>query len=54
VISQTRYKIERTFGSIHKWLNQVKQDMWERKIYAQRLIQAICYTLKRIPVIDIV
>jgi IS5 family transposase len=54
VISQTRYKIERTFGSIHKWFKAgIARYVGKIKMHAQHLMQAICYNLKRMPVIDI-
>ena len=55
IISQTRYKIERTFGSIHKWFKaNLARYVGKVKMHAQHLMQAICYNLKRMPVIDIV
>ena len=54
VISQTRYKIERTFGSIHKWFKAgIARYVGKVKMHAQHLMQAIFYNLKRMPVIDI-
>jgi transposase, IS5 family len=51
-ISQTRYKIERSFGSIHKWFKGgVARYVGKAKMHSQHLLQAICYNLYRIPVI---
>lgn len=53
VISQTRYKIERTFGSIHKWFKAgIARYVGKIKMHGQHVMQAICYNLKRMPVID--
>ena len=51
-ISQTRYKIERSFGSIHKWFRgAVARYVGKAKMHTQHLLQAICYNLYRMPVI---
>ena len=51
-ISQTRYKIERSFGSIHKWFRgTVARYVGKAKMHTQHLLQAICYNLYRMPVI---
>lgn len=49
--SQTRYKIERTFGSEHRWFKAgIARYVGKVKTHAQHLIQAICYNLYRMPV----
>jgi IS5 family transposase len=51
-ISQTRYKIERTFGSINRWFKAgVARYVGKTKMHSQHLIQAICYNLYRMPII---
>ena len=53
-ISQTRYKIERSFGSIHKWFRgAVARYVGKAKMHSQHLLQAICYNLYRMPVIAV-
>ena len=54
-ISQTRYKIERTFGSINRWFKaSVARYVGLNKMHSQHLIQAICYNLYRMPIIKAV
>ena len=51
-ISQTRYKIERTFGSISRWFKAgIAKYVGKAKMHSQHLIQAICYNLYRMPII---
>jgi len=50
-ISQTRYKIERTFGSTHRWFKAgIARYVGKAKTHSQHLLQAICYNLYRMPV----
>ncbi len=52
-ISQTRYKIERSFGSIHRWFKSgTARYVGKTKTHSQHLLQAICYNLYRMPVVD--
>jgi transposase, IS5 family len=52
-ISQTRYKIERTFGSINRWFKAgIARYVGQAKMHSQHLIQAICYNLYRMPIIQ--
>lgn len=54
-ISQTRYKVERTFGSINRWFKVTgARYVGKAKMHSQHLIQAICYNLYRIPVVEAV
>jgi transposase, IS5 family len=51
-ISQTRYKIERTFGSMQRWFKAgIARYVGLIKTHAQHVIQAICYNLYRQPVV---
>ena len=51
---QIRYKIERSFGSIHKWFRgAVARYVGKAKMHSQHLLQAICYNLYRMPVIEV-
>jgi transposase, IS5 family len=51
-ISQTRYKIERTFGSMHRWFKAATaRYVGLEKTHAQHLLQGICYNLYRQPII---
>lgn len=53
-ISQTRYKIERTFGSIKRWFKAgVARYVGKDKMHSQHLLQAICYNLYRMPVVAV-
>lgn len=52
-ISQTRYKIERTFGSINRWFKvSGARYVGKSKTHSQHLLQAICYNLYRMPIIE--
>ena len=54
-ISQTRYKVERTFGSISRWFKvSGARYVGKAKTHSQQLIQAISYNLYRIPIIEAV
>src|ERR1035437_5494502 len=45
-ISQTRYKIERSFGSINRWFKAgVARYVGKSKTHSQHLLQALCYNL---------
>ena len=50
LIGQTRYKVERTFGSIKLWFNSgVARYKGKAKMYTQNLLDAISYNLYRSP-----
>jgi len=50
LISKTRYKIERTFGSIKRWFHAgVARYKGINKMHTQNLLEAISYNLYRIP-----
>lgn len=52
-ISQTRYKIERTFGSIVRWFKGgIARYVGKAKTHSQHLMQAICYNLYRAPIVE--
>lgn len=52
-ISQTRYKIERTFGSISRWFKvSGTRYVGKAKTHSQHLLQAICYNLYRMPITE--
>lgn len=52
-ISQTRYKIERTFGSINRWFKvSGARYVGKAKMHSQHLLQAICYNLYRVPIVE--
>lgn len=52
-ISQTRYKIERTFGSIKRWFKvSGARYVGKAKTHSQHLLQAICYNLYRLPIVE--
>lgn len=52
-ISQTRYKIERTFGSISRWFKvSGARYVGKTKTHSQHLLQAICYNLYRMPIVE--
>jgi IS5 family transposase len=54
-ISQTRYKIERSFGSIKRWFRVSEaRYVGKAKTHSQHLLQAICYNLYRMPIIEAV
>lgn len=49
-ISQTRFKVERTFGGIKRWFNGgVAKYRGIEKMHTQNLMEAICYNLYRSP-----
>lgn len=49
-ISQVRYKVERTFGSIHRWFKGgIARYIGKIKTHSQHLLQAIAYNLYRMP-----
>jgi transposase, IS5 family len=49
-ISQTRYKIERTFGSMKRWFKaDGARYIGLTKTHAQHVLQALCYNLYRKP-----
>lgn len=53
-ISQTRYKVERTFGSIRRWFKASEaRYVGKAKTHSQHLIQAIGYNLYRMPVVEL-
>ena len=50
IIGKTRFKVERTFGSIKKWFNGgVARYRGLAKMHTQNLLEAICYNLYRSP-----
>jgi len=52
-ISQTRYQVERSFGSIKRWFKvSVARYVGKTKMHSQHLLQAICYNLYRLPVVE--
>lgn len=54
-ISQTRYKIERTYGSIKRWFKAGEaRYIGKAKMHSQHLLQSICYNLYRVPLVKIV
>lgn len=54
-ISQTRYKIERVFGSIKRWFKAGESRyVGLQKMHSQHLLQGLCYNLYRIPLVRIV
>ena len=49
-VSKTRFKVERTFGSIKRWFHGGKaRYVGEAKMHTQNLLEAICYNLYRSP-----
>ena len=49
-ISKTRYKVERTFGSIHRWFHGwIAKYVGLDKTHAQHIMEAIAYNLYRTP-----
>jgi IS5 family transposase len=53
-ISQTRYKIERTFGSMKRWFKTGEaRYIGKAKMHSQHLLQGICYNLYRVPLVRI-
>lgn len=50
LVGKTRFKIERTFGSIKRWFNGGKaRYKGLAKMHTQNLMEAICYNLYRVP-----
>jgi len=50
IISKTRYKVERTFGSIKRWfVGGLARYRGIKKMHAQNLMEAMCYNLYRSP-----
>jgi IS5 family transposase len=50
LVGQTRFKVERTFGSIKRWFNGgVARYRGMTKMHTQNLMEAICYNLYRSP-----
>ena len=53
-VSRTRYKVERTFGSIHRWFRSgVARYVGLAKIHTQHMMEAIAYKLYRTPRISV-
>lgn len=49
-ISRVRYKVERTFGSMHRWFNAgVARYVGLQKTHAQHIMESIAYNLYRTP-----
>lgn len=50
IIGQTRFKVERTFGSIKRWFSGgTARYRGQAKMHTQNLLEAICYNLYRSP-----
>lgn len=50
LIGQTRYKVERTFGSIRRWFSgAIARYRGIEKMHTQNLMEAMCYNLYRSP-----
>ena len=50
LIGKTRFKVERTFGSIKRWfLGGTARYRGIKKMHTQNLMEAICYNLYRSP-----
>ena len=50
IVGKTRFKVERTFGSIKRWFNGgVARYRGIEKMHTQNLMEAICYNLYRSP-----
>lgn len=50
IVGKTRYKIERTFGSIKRWFGGgVARYRGLQKMHTQNLLEALCYNLYRSP-----
>ena len=50
LVGKTRFKVERTFGSIKKWFNGgVARYRGISKMHTQNILEAICYNLYRSP-----
>lgn len=49
-ISKIRYKVERTFGSMHRWFGSgIARYVGLPKTHAQHIMESIAYNLYRIP-----
>lgn len=49
-VGKTRFKVERTFGSIRRWFNGgVARYIGKAKMHTQNIMEAICYNLYRSP-----
>ena len=49
-ISKTRYKVERTFGSMHRWFGAgIARYVGLSKTHAQHIMESIAYNLYRTP-----
>ena len=49
-ISKTRYKVERTFGSMHRWFGAgIARYIGLSKTHAQHIMESIAYNLYRTP-----
>ena len=50
VISKIRYRVERTFGSIHRWFRGgTARYVGLAKTHAQHIMEAVAYNLYRTP-----
>ena len=50
IISQTRFKVERTFGGIIRWFKTgIARYVGKAKTHTQHLMEAIAYNLYRSP-----
>ena len=49
-MSKTRYKVERTFGSMHRWFGAgIARYVGLSKTHAQHIMESIVYNLYRTP-----
>jgi len=49
-ISKVRYKVERTFGSLHRWFGAgIARYVGLQKTHAQHIMESIAYNLYRAP-----
>ena len=49
-ISKIRYKVERTFGSMHRWFGAgIARYVGLSKTHAQHIMESIAYNLYRTP-----
>ena len=50
LISKTRFKVERSFGSINRWFDGgIARYKGQEKMHTQNLMEAMCYNLYRSP-----
>ncbi len=50
LVGKVRYKIERVFGSIKRWLGRLEaRYVGMAKIHGQHVLEAIAYNLYRLP-----